>query len=93
MQLTLASLGTLYTALGVLAAMLVPLALLASSRHRADLALPLGAAAFMALWYAVAATLAAGGVLQTALGGVPTIVFALAVPIALAGERDLGHVR
>ena len=84
MQLTLPSLGTLYTALGVLAATLVPLALLASSRHRTDLVLPLGTAAFMAVWYAVAATLAADGALQTTLGGVPTIVFALAVPIALA---------
>lgn len=84
MQLTLASLGTLYTALGVVAAMLVPLALLASSRHRADLALPLGAAGFMAVWFAVAATLASDGALQTAPGGVPTIVFALGVPIALS---------
>src|SRR5262249_9835956 len=45
MSLVLSSLGALYTALGVFAAMLVPLALLAaSSRRRANVALPLAAA-------------------------------------------------
>ena len=42
------------------------------------------AATFMAIWYAAAANLASDGVFQTALGGVPRIVFALAVPVAIA---------
>ena len=85
MSLVLSSLGALYTALGVFAAMLVPLALLAaSSRRRAHVALPLAAAAFMAIWFAVAGALATAGTFQTSVGRVPTILFALAIPIALS---------
>ena len=85
MSLVLSSLGTLYTALGVFAAMLVPLALLAATprRRRGDLGLTLGVAAFVALWFAVAGSLATAGAFQTAVGGVPTIAFAVAIPIAL----------
>jgi hypothetical protein len=84
MSLVLSSLGALYTALAVFAAMLVPLALLAvSSRRRVEGVLPLGAAAFTATWFAVAATLATTGAFQTAVGGVPTIVLALIIPVAL----------
>jgi hypothetical protein len=84
MPLVLSSLGSLYIALGLLAAMLVPMALVApGSRHRADLALSLGTATFIAIWFATAAGLTTAGAFQTALGGVPTIAFALAIPIAL----------
>jgi hypothetical protein len=84
MQLVLFSLGTLYTALGVLAAILVPLALLATrSRHRSAPGVPLAAAVFMAAWLAASAALASAGAFQTSLGGVPTIAFALAIPITL----------
>jgi len=85
MSLVLSSLGALYTALGVFAAMLVPLALVAaSSRRSAQLGLPLAAAAFMALWLAISVMLASNGAFQTAVGAVPTIAFAVAIPIALA---------
>lgn len=85
MSLVLSSLGAFYTALGVFAATLVPLALLAAnSRRIAQLGLPLAAAAFMALWLAASVTLASNGALQTAVGAVPTIAFAVAIPIALA---------
>src|SRR5262245_24172137 len=84
MSLVLSSLGLLYMALGVLAAMLVSMALVAvRSWRRSDLVLPLGAAAFLAIWYATASALATAGAFQTVVGGVPTIAFAVAMPIAL----------
>jgi hypothetical protein len=84
MSLVLSSLGLLYMALGVLAAMLVPMALVAvRSWRRSALALPLGAAAFLAIWFAAATALATAGAFQTAVGRLPTIVFAVAIPIAL----------
>jgi hypothetical protein len=84
MSLVLSSLGALYTALGVFAAILVPLALrVASPRRHRDLSLPLSAATFMAIWFAAAAALATAGAFQTAVGGVPTIAFALVTPLAL----------
>ena len=85
MSLVLSALGALYTALGVFAAMLVPLALVAAnSRRSAQLGLPLAAAGFMALWLAISVALASNGAFQTAVGPVPTIAFAVAIPIALA---------
>jgi hypothetical protein len=74
MSLVLSSLGLLYVALGVLAAMLVPRALVAArSWRRAELALPLGAATFLAIWFAAVGALATAGAFRTAVSGVPTI--------------------
>jgi hypothetical protein len=85
MSLVLTSLGALYTAPGVFVAVLVPLALVAAnSRRGAQLGLPLAAAAFMALWLAISVTLASNGAFQMTVPGVPTIAFAVAIPIALA---------
>ena len=63
--------------------MLVPLALLHACWRRRGFALPLSAAIVMALWFAAAAAFASSGAFQTTLDGVPTVAFALAVPIAL----------
>jgi hypothetical protein len=84
MSLVLSSLGLLYVALGVFAAMLVPMALVAArSCRRSELALPLGVAVLLVIWFAAVSALATAGAFQTAVGGVPTIAFAVAIPVAL----------
>jgi hypothetical protein len=77
--------GALYLGVGVLAAILVPLALIASGRRwsRSDQVLAIGAAVVLAAWFAVANTLVTSGGLQRGLGPVPSIAFVLLIPLAL----------
>jgi hypothetical protein len=72
-------LGAVYAGLGVLAAILLPLALLAAARRPStrDLRLPLAAGVFLAAWYGVVTTLAGAGGLQSGPGRVPTIFLVL----------------
>jgi hypothetical protein len=77
--------GAVITGVGVLAAILLPLTLLVpDARGKTGfLVVPLAAAAFLAVWYAVVDTLASAGGFQNASGGVPPITLALAVPLAI----------
>ena len=87
--------GALYLGVGVLAAILVPLALLASGPRwrRGDQVLPFGAAVVLAAWFAVANTLVTSGGLQRGLGPVPAIAFVLLIPLALGLGLVLGVQR
>src|SRR5215471_4564195 len=87
--------GALYLGVGVLAAILVPLALLASgTRWRpGDQVLPIGAAVVLAAWFAVANTLVTSGGLQRGLGPLPAIAFVLLIPLALGLGLVLGVQR
>ena len=87
---TLTVMGGLYQAVSLLAAALVPLALVEKKSSGApSLRLPIMVTIALSAWYGIAMTVGAAGGIQTSLGAVPAALVALFTPIIIG----LGAVR
>jgi len=77
--------GGLYLGVSILAAALLPLGLAAApdTERARQPRLPVMVATLLALWYGVILTVGSGDGLRSAPGGVPAVVIALVLPLAL----------